>query len=157
MASCRPRPMSAVAAVLAFAVFAGVPQPAASEVYRWTDEQGELHFTSDLNRVPPQFRDQVASRPAAAAHITVLGSEENADSDVRAQAVQERLSDLRKRQRQQAEQNQKAAPPPPKADPEPQKYEYNCQKRTKNGRCQRFRTAAWDAWNERQQRQQSPE
>ena len=29
----------------------------AAEVYRWTDEQGRLHFTERLDQVPPSQRD----------------------------------------------------------------------------------------------------
>jgi len=32
--------------------------PAAAEVYRWTDENGRVHFTQDLGQVPPRHRKQ---------------------------------------------------------------------------------------------------
>ena len=32
--------------------------PAASEMYRWTDDKGQLHFTSDKSKIPRQFRNQ---------------------------------------------------------------------------------------------------
>jgi clan AA aspartic protease (TIGR02281 family) len=32
------------------------PAPAQAEIYRWTDDQGQMHFTQDLNRVPPRHR-----------------------------------------------------------------------------------------------------
>jgi hypothetical protein len=59
------------------------------------------------------------------------------------------VEELRRQQKKAAVQKQPARAAP-KADPEPQKYKFNCRKRTKNGRCQRFRTAAWNAWNQRQ-------
>lgn len=31
--------------------------PAAAEVYRWTDEQGRLHFAQNLDQVPESFRE----------------------------------------------------------------------------------------------------
>jgi aspartyl protease family protein len=39
-------------------------EPADAEIYRWTDEQGLLHFTEDLNQVPVDQRRQAKSRPA---------------------------------------------------------------------------------------------
>jgi clan AA aspartic protease (TIGR02281 family) len=30
--------------------------PAGAEVYRWTDDQGRLHFAQDLSQVPPRYR-----------------------------------------------------------------------------------------------------
>jgi clan AA aspartic protease (TIGR02281 family) len=32
------------------------PSPAGAEIYRWTDEQGRLHFAQDLSQVPPRYR-----------------------------------------------------------------------------------------------------
>jgi aspartyl protease family protein len=32
--------------------------PAGAEIYRWTDEQGRVHFTQDLGQVPPRYRKQ---------------------------------------------------------------------------------------------------
>jgi clan AA aspartic protease (TIGR02281 family) len=32
--------------------------PAAAEIYRWTDENGRVHFTQDLGQVPPRYRKQ---------------------------------------------------------------------------------------------------
>jgi clan AA aspartic protease (TIGR02281 family) len=33
-----------------------------AEVYRWTDPDGRVHFTSDLNQVPPQHRPDAVQR-----------------------------------------------------------------------------------------------
>lgn len=52
---------SAVAAALALLA---PTAPAAAELYRWTDEQGRLHVTQDLTRVPPGKRAE-ARRSAA--------------------------------------------------------------------------------------------
>jgi clan AA aspartic protease (TIGR02281 family) len=40
---------------------------AAGEIYRWTDEQGQLHFTESLVQVPPQYRSAAKQRAEAAA------------------------------------------------------------------------------------------
>jgi len=40
--------------VLAGCLFAS---PASAELYRWTDAEGTQHYTSDLNAIPPNFRD----------------------------------------------------------------------------------------------------
>jgi clan AA aspartic protease (TIGR02281 family) len=40
-------------------------ESALAEIYRWTDAQGQLHFTEDLNQVPPDQREQARKRPPA--------------------------------------------------------------------------------------------
>jgi hypothetical protein len=149
MAACPPRLGRAIASTLAFAFCVLVAHPAASEIYRWTDAQGKLHFTSDLNQVPEQYRGQsIASEPTQSS-ISILRDGVTPNADERARALNERVFDLRRHQKRAAAQKQPTRATP-KPDPEPKKYEYNCRKRTNNGRCQRFRTAAWDAWNKRQ-------
>ena len=32
---------------------------AIAQTYRWVDEQGEIHFTDDVNSIPPQYRPRV--------------------------------------------------------------------------------------------------
>ena len=51
------------ALVCTLALVAGWLPPAAAEVYRWTDAQGEVHYSGDLAEVPPDQRD--AARGAA--------------------------------------------------------------------------------------------
>lgn len=36
---------------------------ASAEIYRWTDAEGNLHFTEDLSQVPSQYREQAVRRP----------------------------------------------------------------------------------------------
>ena len=41
------------------------PLAAAAEIYQWTDEQGRIHFTQDLNQVPARHRSQAQLRAMA--------------------------------------------------------------------------------------------
>jgi len=41
------------------------PLAAAAEIYQWTDEQGRIHFTQDLNQVPARHRSQAELRAMA--------------------------------------------------------------------------------------------
>jgi len=55
-----------LAALLLLALL--VPGTASGQVYRWVDEEGTLHFTSGLDRVPPRYRETaelVPSSPSA--------------------------------------------------------------------------------------------
>jgi aspartyl protease family protein len=54
--------------LLAVALALFPPPNAAAEIFRWRDEQGRLHFSQDLNQVPPQHR------AAAAAGASEAGS-----------------------------------------------------------------------------------
>lgn len=56
------RPAHLAAAALLGALLAAPPVQA--QLYRWVDEQGRLHVTDDLSRVPPSIRDRVASDSA---------------------------------------------------------------------------------------------
>jgi aspartyl protease family protein len=42
-----------------------VPLAASAEIYQWTDEQGRIHFTQDLNQVPARHRSQAELRAMA--------------------------------------------------------------------------------------------
>jgi clan AA aspartic protease (TIGR02281 family) len=41
------------------------PLATAGEIYQWTDEQGRIHFTQDLNQVPARHRSQAELRAMA--------------------------------------------------------------------------------------------
>jgi aspartyl protease family protein len=41
--------------------------PAAAEIYRWTDESGRVNFTQDLGQVPPRYRKQAEERSRSGA------------------------------------------------------------------------------------------
>ncbi len=49
-------PRSLVLAAFALVALVLGPQSATAQVYRWVDDQGRLHFASDLNQVPPKYR-----------------------------------------------------------------------------------------------------
>jgi clan AA aspartic protease (TIGR02281 family) len=38
---------------------------ASAEIYRWTDAEGNLHFTEDLSQVPPEYREEAVRRPSS--------------------------------------------------------------------------------------------
>jgi clan AA aspartic protease (TIGR02281 family) len=60
------RQLPLLASVLVLAALAlGAPRPAGSEIYRWTDGEGRVHFTQDLGQVPASQRSQ-AERAARA-------------------------------------------------------------------------------------------
>jgi aspartyl protease family protein len=62
--------MARIALVIALlcALYAG---PAWTEIYRWTDAEGKLHFTQDLGSVPPAHREQAAKPSATAASASL--------------------------------------------------------------------------------------
>ncbi len=145
-----------LAAALAWVFCASVADSSAGEIYRWTDEQGNLHFTSDLHLVPKRYRNQ--SQPTVPeANIIVAEDGEAPQRKERLDALKRRGREL-DRQREIAELRQKQSARSAR-DPgsEPRKYEYDCFKRTRNGRCRRQRTAAWDEWNELRKKYEAAE
>lgn len=48
-------PRLAVALALG-SLLSGAVTPAAAQIYRWTDERGEVRFSQGIHSVPPQFR-----------------------------------------------------------------------------------------------------
>lgn len=38
----------------------GLPSPVAGQVYRWVDEEGGVHYTTDLDRVPRPLRGRIS-------------------------------------------------------------------------------------------------
>jgi hypothetical protein len=41
------------------ALLAALASPVAAQVYRWTDERGDLYLTTEERRIPPEYRDRV--------------------------------------------------------------------------------------------------
>ena len=58
------------ASILALAVLWFCGSAPASEMYKWTDDQGVLHIATSLQDVPEQYRDQVMTMKAVAAPVT---------------------------------------------------------------------------------------
>jgi hypothetical protein len=48
-------------------VLAGALQPASAQIYRWTDERGEVRFSQGIQSVPPQFRGNAVMMGAPSA------------------------------------------------------------------------------------------
>jgi len=51
----------AFAASAALVLGASCLHTAAAEVYKWTDESGQIHFAQDLSQVPPRYREAAAN------------------------------------------------------------------------------------------------
>jgi hypothetical protein len=142
---------SAIAGLLLGALAAA---PAPAEVYRWVDENGELHFTGDLNQVPPRYRNR-ATAPLTDEKSTLNVTPQEAAPDP-GSPREERLRALRRLNAQGAAAPSKAqprripgdpAPKPEKAQPTPRKYERDCDNRNASGRCHSKLNPEWVQWN----------
>ena len=56
-------------------LLSGAITPASAQIYRWTDERGEVRFSQGIHSVPPQFRGGAVmvgspSQPAPSAPAT---------------------------------------------------------------------------------------
>ena len=61
-ASHRPPMVRAGLAALATMLILGLlslatPGVVHAELYRWTDSDGTIHYTTDISTIPPEFRD----------------------------------------------------------------------------------------------------
>jgi len=123
----------------------------AGEIFRWTDDQGNLHFTSDLNQVPAQYRGQFG---IAVPNGNIIAAEDGAapSAEERLETLKERGRKLARQRQAEAARQQRSASRARDPGPEPPKYDYDCRHRTKNGRCRRFRSTAWNKWNELRQK-----
>jgi clan AA aspartic protease (TIGR02281 family) len=62
-----------------------IASAAVAEIYRWTDESGTVHFTQDLNQVPPQHRN-AAAKPAPANASDRIQTYESASGQPRSES-----------------------------------------------------------------------
>ena len=69
-----------LALILAFAVLC-FPGTASAEIYKWTDENGELHVATSLADVPKKYRDQLTRVKTDPAPPTRRPSETDAPSE----------------------------------------------------------------------------
>src|SRR5690349_24140080 len=75
------------AAIVAIGVLVGLMAPVAAQIYRWTDERGDVRFSQGIQSVPPQFRGVAvavgaADSPAPAGPSTGEASSDAAPSGV---------------------------------------------------------------------------
>jgi hypothetical protein len=138
-----------LAAGLALALL-GNAGSAPGEVYRWVDEKGELHFTGDLDQVPPRYRHR-ATAPVSGPNSTLNLTPQETDPAQEA-AREERLEALRRlnaRPQGSPSPRRPAGPAKPaKATAAPRKYERDCDHRTANGRCHSKLNPEWVRWNQ---------
>jgi hypothetical protein len=130
--------------LLAVSLAAAPLAAAAGEIYRWTDENGKLHFTQDPERIPPRYRYQSQS-PSGNLNVVPDSAEtprRTAPSTWRAPASPDpepprRLAPPVKPRDRQAERAK-----PLKTN---QKYEYgyDC---NGSGRCRRRQTEEFKQW-----------
>jgi hypothetical protein len=128
---------------------------AAGEIYRWTDEKGQPHFTSSLEKVPPRYRYQLGrlpNDPKGTVNIVEGSGEPSAGA-----SPNQRLEQLRRKNRDLAQPDRKptrvpnlgrAPKPPPDVKPE-NPYETKCN--SQGQRCRRIQTPEFREWKARQQ------
>ena len=77
------------ASILALALVAGLAPAAEAQIYRWTNDRGELHITEGLESVPARFRAGAVllGHPAAPAPAAESASAPAAAADVGAVLV----------------------------------------------------------------------
>lgn len=121
---------------------------AQSEMYKYVDSKGRVHFTQDLGQVPPEYRHQVEKK-VLEREISVTGEGGNMSDAARVKAMKARTSQL-KRVVPQAR-SRPAAPAARKnhleGAPEPNKYHRDCWWRGNERRCKKTVTQAWRAWD----------
>jgi len=123
---------------------------AEAEIFRWTDEKGQPHFTSSREKVPPRYRYQLGRTPNDAKGTVniVEGSGEPSTSP----SPNQRLEQLRRQNRDLAKPPQKSTGTNrlgPRLEPDPivkpdQPYEMKCNSRGQ--KCRRIQTQEFRDW-----------
>jgi hypothetical protein len=75
-----------VASIALASLVSGPVGPASAQIYRWTDERGEVRYSQGINSVPPQLRGgavmmSTPSQPAAAAPAATGPSSEGSAAE----------------------------------------------------------------------------
>jgi hypothetical protein len=126
-----------------------------AEIYRWTDESGQTHFTGDLSQVPARYRAQAAQpieskstfndheTPTGPARATPPARAIAPAADATPRPVPRIRTDAPEPSRpRMAEFEEKPAEPRRES---PQKYVRDCDG---PGRCKSWVNPEWKQWNE---------
>ena len=143
-----------VAALAVLALLIG--GSAAAEIYRWTDEKGQPHFTSSLEQVPARYRYQIGRPPNIDPKGTVNIVEGSGEAST-SSSPDHRLEPLRRENRDVTQPSRKPTrvptigglpKPAPGVKPD-HRYETKCN--SQGQRCRRIQTPEFRAWKARQQ------
>ena len=124
---------------------------AAAEVYKWTDESGQVHFTQDLFQVPPRYRAAAANPEREADSKVNFVVEEKSGGDGGQRSRKLRYIILKGRHSPTRAGGASNAPKstPPQADPEPiHRYDRRCNWR--GTKCRRIQTREFREWKARE-------
>ncbi len=113
--------------------------PAATEIYRYTDEDGTIHFVSSQSDIPPRYRHQ--SGEAAGGSLGRVDEGSTTSTKKRREQLRKRSEPAASSRSWSSPPTRATQPPPPKA--KPRKYIRDCSIRNANGRCGRHLNPEW--------------
>jgi len=128
---------------------------AAAEIYRWTDEKGQPHFTSSLEQVPPRYRYQIGRPPndPEKGTVNIVGGSDEASTT---SSPNQRLEQLRRQNRDLTQPKRKplripnlGSAPKPAPDVKPD-HPYDTKCNAQGQRCRRIQTEEFRQWKARQ-------
>jgi hypothetical protein len=72
MKKTNPWKMMALLALVAVfgSLCSGTASPVWAEIYKYVDDRGQMHFVDSIDKVPPEYLDEVASRPGSKTDAT---------------------------------------------------------------------------------------